>query len=211
MAKLTGPLMSLDASGSVASTLTFAKWKGRPYVRQLVTPSNPRSPGQTANRAMLNFLGKQWALLSAPEQATWQALADIGKYSTFNAFCSENLRRWTQFSPPSKEYPATELGLSLTWADASAVGGVRQATLSIEPTFASGEPIWGGIIYRDTAAIVTPTKDMVVGVLALTDGVTSTFVDTPLEPDTYHYRVSAFDGTGGSGNLIAADFTAVVT
>lgn len=53
MAKVGGPLMSLEASGSVAGALTFAKWKGRQYVRQLVQPSNPQSAAQeTARNAM---------------------------------------------------------------------------------------------------------------------------------------------------------------
>lgn len=50
--------MSLDASGSVAETITFAKWKGRNYVRQLVTPSNPRTAGQLATRSILGTLAK---------------------------------------------------------------------------------------------------------------------------------------------------------
>ena len=43
MAKVTSPLMSLDASGAFAGALVFGKWKGRHTVRQLVTPSNPMS------------------------------------------------------------------------------------------------------------------------------------------------------------------------
>jgi len=31
MVKLNAPLMSLDASGTVANSITFAKWKGRNY------------------------------------------------------------------------------------------------------------------------------------------------------------------------------------
>ena len=46
MAKVTGPLMSLDASGTVAGTVVFSKWHGRNYVRQRVIPQNPRSEDQ---------------------------------------------------------------------------------------------------------------------------------------------------------------------
>lgn len=58
MAKVTGPLMSLDASGSVASTITFSKWKGRNYVRQRVVPSNPSTAGQIAVRLILGDIAK---------------------------------------------------------------------------------------------------------------------------------------------------------
>ena len=50
MAKVTGPLMSMDAAGAFGGTLVFGKWKGRNTVRQLVTPSDPQKAGQTAAR-----------------------------------------------------------------------------------------------------------------------------------------------------------------
>jgi len=58
MAKVTGPLMSLGASGSVAKTITFSIWKGRPYVRELVTPSNPRTEVQVETRSYLGAIAK---------------------------------------------------------------------------------------------------------------------------------------------------------
>lgn len=58
MAKVTGPLMSLDASGSVAETITFSKWKGRNYVRQRIIPSNPQTAGQLAGRSILGTIAK---------------------------------------------------------------------------------------------------------------------------------------------------------
>lgn len=57
MAKVTGPLMSLDASGGFAGTLVFGKWKGRNTVRQLVTPSNPQSTLQEAARNAVRAVG----------------------------------------------------------------------------------------------------------------------------------------------------------
>ena len=58
MAKVTGPLMSLDASGTVAKTATFSKWKGRNYVRQRVIPLNPQAAGQVSTRGFLGILAK---------------------------------------------------------------------------------------------------------------------------------------------------------
>jgi hypothetical protein len=58
MAKVTSPLMSLDASGSIAGALTFSKWKGRNYVRQLVIPANPRTTGQQTSREALGSAGR---------------------------------------------------------------------------------------------------------------------------------------------------------
>lgn len=58
MAKVSGPLMSLDASGKVGGTVVFSKWKGRNYVRQLVTPANPDTSGQKGVRSILGTLAK---------------------------------------------------------------------------------------------------------------------------------------------------------
>jgi hypothetical protein len=58
MAKVTGPLMSLDASGGFAGTLVFGKWKGRNVVRQLVTPSNPQSELQEDARNGIRAVGQ---------------------------------------------------------------------------------------------------------------------------------------------------------
>ena len=50
MAKTTGPLFSLEASGTVGKTVTYSHWKGRPYVRRRVIPLNPFEPDQVAAR-----------------------------------------------------------------------------------------------------------------------------------------------------------------
>lgn len=50
MAKATGPLFSMDASGKFGGALVFGKWKGRNTIRQLVTPSNPQSANQEVAR-----------------------------------------------------------------------------------------------------------------------------------------------------------------
>ena len=57
MAKVTGPLMSIDASGKFGGTIVFSKWKGRNVVRQLVVPANPNSAGQEAARNRTRVTG----------------------------------------------------------------------------------------------------------------------------------------------------------
>lgn len=67
MAKVTAPLMSMDASGKFGGALVFGKWKGRPTVRKLVTPSNPQSTDQVASRNAVRVLaaGQHFANLTA--------------------------------------------------------------------------------------------------------------------------------------------------
>src|SRR5574337_149397 len=58
MAKVSGPFMSLDASGTLASTITASKWKGRNYMRQRIIPANPKTDAQLTVRAILGTLAK---------------------------------------------------------------------------------------------------------------------------------------------------------
>ncbi len=57
MAKVTGPLMSLDASGTVAKTVVFSKWNGQNYVRHHVIPKNPQTAGQAQSRQYVGATG----------------------------------------------------------------------------------------------------------------------------------------------------------
>ena len=57
MAKVSGPLMSMDARGKFGNTLVFSGWKGRPTVRQLVIPTNPQSQPQQDARNRVRTTG----------------------------------------------------------------------------------------------------------------------------------------------------------
>jgi hypothetical protein len=58
--------MSLDARGKFAGALVFSNWKGRPTVRQLVTPANPKSVAQTTSRNAVRVAGsiQRWVFLT---------------------------------------------------------------------------------------------------------------------------------------------------
>jgi len=58
MAKLTGPFMSLSASGTLGKTLTASIWKGQPYMRLRVIPINRNTTGQKTVRSVLGTLAK---------------------------------------------------------------------------------------------------------------------------------------------------------
>lgn len=62
MAKVTGPLMSISASGKLADTMVFDK---RGYVRQYVIPSNPQTTAQMLVRNKLGDIQRSLKLLGA--------------------------------------------------------------------------------------------------------------------------------------------------
>lgn len=73
MARLTGALFSLAASGTIADTLTFAKWKGIQYVRTRVIPANPQSTAQTEVRNSFTTLNEMWKRMGAIARASYIA------------------------------------------------------------------------------------------------------------------------------------------
>ena len=93
MARVTGPLLSLDASGTVYDTLTYAKWKERNYVRQWFKPANPQSAGQVAQRAVFAAGVADWQSQTAETQADWDEAARVFYISGFNYFVQQYIKQ----------------------------------------------------------------------------------------------------------------------
>ena len=91
MAKPTGPLLSLGASGTIADTLTFSKWKGRPYIRQRVIPANPQTTEQTKTRNTFSWSSDLWKNLPSLGIAPWDRFAQGQVLSGRNAFIGKQV------------------------------------------------------------------------------------------------------------------------
>ncbi len=197
MARVTGPLMSFAASGSVADTITFATWKGRPYVRQRVIPANPKSVLQVSTRAVMGFLAKNWAAISVADKATWQTLADAIVASPFNAYTKANLGNWTQFLAPSQLTPITRTGTVGSSPTTGATGGVGQ--VEVQNTWGTANDNWGLMIFKGSTGFTT-ARDNLIGVILNDDTNEQTFTNTGLAPGTHFYNFRPFtdDGTLGA-------------
>jgi len=197
MTKVNGPAFSLDASGTLAGTLVFSKWKGRNYIRERVIPSNPKSGGQVGVRAMFKFLAQNWQNLTAGNQATWEDRGEDLIASPFNAFMSLNQTRWRNFQAPSAEDPAAETGTAPDAATGVATPGVRSMTLAI--TDGANAPDFGYAIFRSLTTGPTLAFDNCIAVVPWNVGGVTTFIDSPLDPDQYFYNYIGFLETGLRG------------
>lgn len=90
MAKLTGALLSMGASGTIGKTLTFGTWKGVPYARQRVIPANPQTVKQTNNRSIWSMIGQAWLYAPVAVQNAFNAFATGKKLTGRNKFFSDN-------------------------------------------------------------------------------------------------------------------------
>lgn len=200
MARTTGPLMSLDASGSVASTIVFSKWKGRNYVRQLVIPANPQSGLQVGVRALITFASQYWKTgVSDAHKATWNTLAAQQKISPFNAYIQVNgarNRAGTGFTPVNP--PVTAAG------EAAPTAGTATAayrSLSVAWTDSVGANDTATYIYSSTVTGFTPGPDTLIAIIA--HGVEK-YIQTNLASGVaVYYRLQGVDNTGNLGSLLA--------
>jgi len=89
LARLTGPLFSLDARGSIWHTIVYSAWKGINYARMRVKPYNPKSSYQTGVRDSLT-----WGVLyftkgdyvAAAQKTWWNTYAEGTNESGFNRY-----------------------------------------------------------------------------------------------------------------------------
>lgn len=208
MVKVQAPAMSLAASGSLGGAMVFATWKGRPYVRSLVRPSNPKSGGQTGVRSSWKFLSQKWDAIIAGSKATWEDRADQGVYSTFNAYMSYNAARWRDFLAPSQAFPADDTDTPATTGVITAVAGVRSATLTIPIT--SADDGWGVMAFRSLQTGFDSAFDNLIGVGLISGTDDVVIVDTPLTPETYYYQFREFTIDGQLGAELGEEEVVIV-
>lgn len=91
MAKITGPLLSLGASGQIGKTLVYSVWRGVKYVRQLVTPENPNTTEQVKTRSLFSWLVDAWKLAPTLVVSPWDTHALGRPFTGRNAFIGQNI------------------------------------------------------------------------------------------------------------------------
>ncbi|NWF92476.1 MAG: hypothetical protein HXY46_06135 [Syntrophaceae bacterium] len=89
MAKVTGPLMSIDASGAFADTMVYAKWKGINYSRQYAIPGNPRTANQLQIRDYFTTAVAAWQAEDQTTKDAWNQAASGKPLSGFNLYVGE--------------------------------------------------------------------------------------------------------------------------
>lgn len=67
MARVSGPFMSVDASGTIYKALTASIWKGRNYIRGYFIPTNPNTEAQQTQRTLMATAVAAWQALTVTE------------------------------------------------------------------------------------------------------------------------------------------------
>lgn len=93
MAKLIGPLMSLEARGQFAKTLTYARLGMTSYTKAYKAPTNPQSFLQRAQREIIREITQFWSQLTSDQKAFWSNLAERWELSLYHAYLRFNTER----------------------------------------------------------------------------------------------------------------------
>jgi len=91
MAKVTGPLLSMRATGSIGKTNVFASWRGIPYVRSYIVPANPNTAGQQLTRGTFTWLNDLFRRLGVVSLAPWASYSSGRPFTDRNGFIKQNL------------------------------------------------------------------------------------------------------------------------
>lgn len=198
MARVSGPLFSLDASGSVGKTVVFSKWRGRSYVRQHVIPTNPRSGLQVGIRAVFAYMSQNYSALSDPQKADWVAegvrdnITGLDAMQRYNIAQARRNLGWIQEPSPT---PATTPD-----APTSPTATAQPKTLVLgwtRPVANMGN--YTAAVYASKTMGFTPDISNLVGLVGVA---TTSFTLTGLTTgDTWYFKVRETNVDGDLGAL----------
>ena len=103
MTRVTGPMFSLTASGTIGDVITFSNWKGLAYTRSRVIPQNPKTDPQTSIRNTMAAGVSCWnsgSNCDATSKASWEVYASGTGMSGFNRFVKKFIELNTQRTTP---------------------------------------------------------------------------------------------------------------
>jgi len=103
VSRVTGPLFSLTASGTLSDVITYSQWKGLFYVRTRVIPANPQTASQTSIRGTLTAGVSIWhddTSMPAASKTSWEYYASGTHMSGFNRYMKKFIETNTQWESP---------------------------------------------------------------------------------------------------------------
>lgn len=112
MAKVVAPLFGFSASGKLADSLVYLKWKGIHDVRRWLVPANPRTTAQQTQRGYMSDAVDAWhaTAYTADDLSAWNLFASLlaKVMSGFNAFISWFVSEKVAGKTPKKCYNYNE-------------------------------------------------------------------------------------------------------
>ena len=154
MAKVNGPLFSLDARNKVGDAIVYSIWKGRNYVRSRIVPHNPKSDDQAAARLHLGSVGKNNKMIQCKSKG------DPGDSDLYTSILAKTPadQSWMSFFAAAQIGP----GSSTIRAARAAYALLDQTKKGYWTTAAATIPLSGFDIGYGTDAPITPGEQLFI-------------------------------------------------
>ncbi len=172
MAKVTGPLFSVDARGKIADTIVFMGWRGLKTVRRWLKPANPKTTKQVTTRGYFTQAVDAYHDLSTLDKSALRVEASGQPYSGFNLWVG-----WMKKA----------LDLDKTWIEINNVTGTPGAAGSGQITIAGSASADENlkIRYGRTTALLDGEVDPVTVITgAFSENITNLIADTD-----YYFKI----------------------
>jgi hypothetical protein len=206
MARTKAPLFSLGASGSIGGSIVFATWKGRAYVRELVTPSNPQSGLQVGMRAALRFNSQVFSSIGATAQANWKAEGKPRNITALDAMVGENGTAVRQNFGPKKD-PTDPAG-AVEAAPTAQTATAQPKSIKVTWTDSAGANDWCTMIWMSKTNGFTPDVSNLIRIIPR--GVQSFTVAGLTTGTPYYFQLAGVE-VGGTIGTHTAQFSATPT
>lgn len=107
MVRVTGPMMSLDASGQLGKAVVFSKRRGTNVVRRYVKQRVSQTTDQTTVRSVFGdgISGWRHGLIESPAKTSWASYAVGTSETGFNRFMRFYLNQNYDSTTKQKEDP----------------------------------------------------------------------------------------------------------
>jgi len=167
MAKITNPLHSISATGTVADTFTFRTQRGTNVVHKKMTPRLLQSTAQQERQAIYSGICSTWNTLDAGTKAGWEVIGKERNITGFNAYCSAELI--AAYSTPARTYAtwnpadkAAEITLSNGNLTATGIAAYRcmRATQGLTTGKHYWEMSWPSGMTEATMGIANATNNL---------------------------------------------------
>ena len=205
MVKLTAPMMSLAASGTLGKAVVFSTWKGTPYARVRVIPSNPRSGLQVGMRAGIVAAPDIWNNhLSAAMRDAWNAGVGTEAISGFNLFTRQAQKNLRNNYGPAGVYPSTACGGTPA---APAGPAATQDGVDMDITWTDEAMAHGVMIFHSKETPFTPGIGNLIACVRQT---VQLYTHRNPGPGIHYYDIRSYDSDSGVGAL-AGEFNGTIT
>jgi len=198
MVKTRGPLLSAEASGTLADQLTFLNTRRGNTVRRRVLPRDRKSGAQMGRRAAFHFITKNWSKISSGARASWNNLDRPKDQSVYNAFVAHNTQNWSGFLAPSAIYPVTRTGAVGVFGIGPAAAQVGYA-IQFDAKLNTLNANWGIIIFASPSTAFSTAVENAISMEWLGNTVQKQWTWTPPNNGTWFFNARLFTVYGALG------------